>query len=201
MSIRVGALALGLILLSAAPPGAQVSRPADSGAWLEPYREPAARLIGQALATDFAWQRLALLGDTFGHRLSGSQGLEDAIQWAVQEMKQDGLENVHTEPVKVPHWVRGQEGLEIVAPGRHALAMLGLGNSVGTPADGIEADVLVVRNFQELEQAGVEHPLDEVAEAVDRQEVEECLAPYRGEAEEYLLRRYGVGAGYNGGAS
>ena len=154
MSIRVGALALGLILLSAAPPGAQVSRPADSGAWLEPYREPAARLIGQALATDFAWQRLALLGDTFGHRLSGSQGLEDAIQWAVQEMKQDGLENVHTEPVKVPHWVRGQEGLEIVAPGRYALAMLGLGNSVGTPADGIEADVLVVRNFQELEQAG-----------------------------------------------
>lgn len=158
ISTRLAAVALGIMLLSAAPPAAQVPQSVGStspaAAWLEPYREPAARLIGEALASDFAWQRLALLGDTFGHRLSGSQPLEDAIQWAVQEMKRDGLENVHTEPVKVPHWVRGQEGLEIVAPGRHALAMLGLGNSVGTPAEGIEADVLVVRNFQELEQAG-----------------------------------------------
>ena len=49
-------------------------------------------------------------------------------------MKKDGLENVHTEPVKVPHWVRGQESAEIIAPHRQPLVMLGLGNSVGTPA-------------------------------------------------------------------
>ena len=35
-------------------------------------------------------------------------------------MKKDGLENVHLEPVKVPHWVRGQESAEIVAPMPHA---------------------------------------------------------------------------------
>ena len=29
------------------------------------------RLLGEALASDFAWQRLAELGDTYGHRLSG----------------------------------------------------------------------------------------------------------------------------------
>src|SRR6476620_12750467 len=108
---------------SAAPPA-----PSASTSWLDPYREPAARLIGEALSSSFAWDRLALIGDTFGNRLSGSQALEDAIQWAVAEMKKDGLDNVHTEPVKVPHWIRGQESAEIVAPRRQRLVMLGLGN-------------------------------------------------------------------------
>jgi carboxypeptidase Q len=130
---------------------AQASRPAS---WVEPYRDPAARLVGEAMAAPFAWERLAYIGDTFGNRLSGSQSLEDAIQWAVAEMKRDGLENVHTEPVKVPHWVRGQESAEIVSPRRQRLVMLGLGNSIGTPPDGIEADVLVVRSFEELDAAG-----------------------------------------------
>ena len=100
--------------------------------------------------TDFAWQRLAELTDTFGPRLSGSEGLERAIDWAVAEMKKDGLENVRKEPVMVPKWVRGRESLELVNPIREPLPMLGLGNSVGTPAAGLEADVLVVSNFDEL---------------------------------------------------
>jgi carboxypeptidase Q len=130
---------------------AHASRFASS---LEPYRAPAARLIGEAMSSPFAWERLAYIGDTFGHRLSGSQALEDAIQWAVAEMKRDGLENVHTEPVKVPHWVRGQESAEIVSPRRQRLVMLGLGNSIGTTPAGIEADVLVVRSYEELDAAG-----------------------------------------------
>jgi carboxypeptidase Q len=121
--------------------------------WLDSYRDPAARLIAESMSNRFAWERLALLGDTFGNRLSGSQALEDAIRWAVAEMKKDGLDQVRAEPVKVPHWVRGQESLEIVSPHRSPLVMLGLGNSVGTPPDGIEADVLVVRNFSELDAA------------------------------------------------
>jgi carboxypeptidase Q len=58
------------------------------------------------------------------------------------------------EPVKVPHWVRGRESAAIVSPRHHPLVMLGLGNSIGTPPEGIEAEVLVVRSFQELEGAG-----------------------------------------------
>jgi len=146
------ALALVILTLAFAIAGA---RPAgsQSASWIDPYREPAARLVGEALAGSFAWERLAELGDTFGHRLSGSRSLEDAIQWAVKQMKIDGLENVHTEPVKVPHWVRGQESAEIVAPRRHAMVMLGLGNSVGTPAEGLEGEILVVHNYEQLEAA------------------------------------------------
>jgi carboxypeptidase Q len=140
-------LVLPLFVLVLAAPSAQ---PPD---WLDPYREPAARLIGEALVSDFAWQRLAYLTDTYGHRLSGSANLQRAIEWAAAEMKKDGLENVRLEPVKVPHWVRGHENLAITAPGHHPLVMLGLGNSVGTPPDGIEAEIVVVRNWDDLERS------------------------------------------------
>ena len=141
---------LSLVLVS----GTLSARAAQTpSTWLDSYRDPAARLIAESMSNRFAWERLALLGDTFGNRLSGSQALDDAIRWAVREMKKDGLEQVRAEPVKVPHWVRGQESLEIVSPHRSPLVMLGLGNSMGTPPDGIEAEVLVVRNFTELDAA------------------------------------------------
>jgi carboxypeptidase Q len=129
------------------------AEPAASDRWIDPYREPAQHLIREALSNRFAWERLALVTDMFGHRLSGSEALESAIAWALAEMKKDGLENVRAEPVKVPHWVRGRESAEIVAPHRSELSMLGLGNSIGTPAEGVEAEVVVVRSFQELDRA------------------------------------------------
>ena len=145
-------LALALSFMQFPPPAVDVPR-RTAPAWLAPYRDATSRLVGEAVSTDAAWQRLAYLGDTFGSRLSGSPNLDAAIHWAVEEMKRDGLENVHTEAVKVPHWVRGRESLEIVGPIPQPLVILGLGNSVGTPAAGIEADLVVVHNFEELETA------------------------------------------------
>jgi carboxypeptidase Q len=150
---RNQALPLVCLLVAAFISAGRAPR-AQSPAWIDGYRDPAARLITEAQSSAFAWERLALLGDTFGHRLSGSEALENAIKWAVAEMKKDGLDNVRAEPVKVPHWVRGQESIEITAPFRSGLVMLGLGNSVGTPPEGVEAEVLVVRSFDELDAAG-----------------------------------------------
>ncbi len=138
-----------LLLVSAIRPAAAQTTPMPQ--WVEKYREPAGRLIAEATATDFAWQRLAVLTDRFGHRLSGSEGLEQAIRWAVAEMKRDGLENVHTEPVMVPKWVRGRESATMVEPGPHAIVMLGLGDSIGTSPEGVQAEVLVVSSFADLE--------------------------------------------------
>jgi carboxypeptidase Q len=132
--------------------GAQPTSPTP--AWVDAYREPASRLIGAALADTAAWSRLAELTDTFGHRLAGSKSLEAAIAWAIGEMSRDGLENVRGEKVMVPHWVRGHEGAELVAPEQHSLVMLGLGNSVGTAPGGIEAEAIVVRGFDELDARG-----------------------------------------------
>ncbi len=121
---------------------------------IDAYRAAAAKIIGAALVNDTAYRRLAYLTDSIGHRLSGSKGLERAIEWALAEMKRDGLENVRAEKVMVPHWVRGEESLEMLSPLPRKLSMLGLGNSIATPAEGITAEVVVVRNFQELDALG-----------------------------------------------
>jgi carboxypeptidase Q len=121
---------------------------------IDNYRATAGRIIGASLVSDRAYQRLAYLTDHIGHRLSGSKSLERAIEWALAEMKRDGLDNVRGEKVMVPHWVRGEESLEMTTPRPMKLVMLGLGNSVGTPAEGISADAVVVRNFAELDALG-----------------------------------------------
>lgn len=121
---------------------------------IDGYRAAAARIIGAALTSDRAYARLAYLTDHIGHRLSGSKNLERAIQWAVTEMKRDGLDNVRAEKVMVPHWVRGEESLEMLTPLPRKLEMLGLGNSVGTAVEGISAEAVVVRNFAELDRLG-----------------------------------------------
>ena len=105
---------LTLLALLVAYPSAQ-NRPA----WLDPYRANAEKLMSAAQADQFAWDRLAELTDTFGQRLSGSDNLNRAIAWAIETMKKDGLENVHTERVMVPRWVRGNESLEITNPPHH----------------------------------------------------------------------------------
>jgi carboxypeptidase Q len=126
------------------------------GGWLDPYRSNAEKIIAAAQADQFAWDRLAELTDTYGQRISGSENLNRAIAWAQEAMKKDGLENVHTERVMVPKWVRGNESLEIVNPPHHVVPMLGLGGSVATPAAGVEADVIVVANGDELTKRAAE---------------------------------------------
>jgi carboxypeptidase Q len=144
---RIRPLFLILPLVVCAPAFGQSAPGSLAGA----YRSAADRLIDAALADSAAtWSRLAHLVDTFGPRFSGTNELERAIDWVLDEMRRDGLERVRGEPVMVPVWVRGRETAELVSPRRRALPMLGLGNSVATPPDGITAEVLVVGSFDEL---------------------------------------------------
>lgn len=130
--------------------GAALAQKFDADA----YRDEVARIVGAALTDDTAYKRLSYLTDRIGHRLSGSPQLEEAIKWALAEMKRDGLDRVRAEKVMVPRWVRGEESAEIVEPVSRKLAMLGLGNSVGTPPEGVMAEAVVVRDFDELEKLG-----------------------------------------------
>ena len=120
------------------------------------YRDDAARLIGAALASDHAFLRLSQLCDGIGNRLSGSPQLERAVNWAENAMREDGLERVRRQAAMVPHWVRGEEHAEMVEPGPIRLSMLGLGRSIGTPAGGITAEVVVVTSFAELDSLPAE---------------------------------------------
>ena len=108
------------------------------------------KLIDLAMSDTAGFLRLGDMCDTFGPRFSGTDNLEKAIDWILDEMKADGLQNVHGEHVMVPKWVRGNESAQMVAPWKKDMAMLGLGGSIGTPPSGITAEVIVVGSFDEL---------------------------------------------------
>lgn len=118
------------------------------------YRETANKLIDASLADNAGMEKLSYLCDRIGHRLSGSAALEKAIAWAAAQMKADGLTNVETPRVKVPHWVRGNESAWLTEPVSRPLHILGLGGSVATPRRGITAQVVPVGSFEELEKKG-----------------------------------------------
>lgn len=114
------------------------------------YNIVAAKIISASKLDDGAYQKLIELCDDIGHRISGSPQLDQAIEWAKKSLAADGQENVRTHPVMVPKWVRGAESLALIAPREQRLFMLGLGNSSGTPPEGITADVIVVHDEEEL---------------------------------------------------
>ncbi|MFQ5767561.1 MAG: M20/M25/M40 family metallo-hydrolase, partial [Acidobacteriota bacterium] len=147
----------GITRLAFSPDGrklALVSRRAPEDL-AEAYRQPAGRILGAALTDTEGWEKLTYLTTVIGHRLSGSEALEKAIDWAVERMRKEGLQ-VRKQPVNVPHWVRGKESAQVVSPVRRSLPITGLGNSVGTPAGGLTAEVAVVGSFEELEALGRE---------------------------------------------
>lgn len=87
--------------------------------------------------------------------MSGSAQAAKAVEYVAGELKSLGCE-VQLEKVMTPHWVRGEETAALVQfPGQaegttQKIVLCALGASVATPPDGIEAEVIVVRNFDEL---------------------------------------------------
>ncbi len=141
-------LSIGLSLATPCAARAQSSLADD-------YREAAGRVIGAAMTDVEGFEKLEHLTIDIGHRLSGSFGLERSIDWAFDRMEREEL-HVRKLPVKVPHWVRGEESARLITPVERPLPILGLGLSVGTPAGGITAPVVAVTSFEELEALGRE---------------------------------------------
>jgi hypothetical protein len=126
----------------------------NAGTLTEQYRESASKLIDASLADQGGMEKLSYLCDRIGNRLSGSPALERAIAWAAAQMKADGLSNVVTPRVKVPHWVRGNESASLLEPVNKSLTILGLGGSIATPKRGITAEVVPVSSFEDLDKKG-----------------------------------------------
>src|SRR5437867_3628073 len=122
------------------------------------------RLQEAALSSDYAYRQVAHLADNIGPRLTGSAQAARAVEYVASELKAIDCE-VQLEKVTVPHWVRGEETAALVEfPGQaqstmQKIVLCALGGSVATPPEGIEADVIAVRNFDELKSM----PRDKVA--------------------------------------
>ncbi|XP_012535012.2 carboxypeptidase Q-like [Monomorium pharaonis] len=128
---------------------------------IDSYAPTVQRIINESIHGSFkgvTWQSLATFVDKFGPRFTGTQVLEDAIDYVLNKSISLGLDNVHGEPATVPHWVRGSESATLLQPRRKDLPLLGLGYSIGTPAEGITANAVVVNSFAELKKRAKEIP-------------------------------------------
>ena len=152
VSVRASALlALTLSLVNVA----SASSPAQEE---DPNRIVVDRIIDAALEKGESYEMLRALCRTAPHRLSGSKGAEKAVRWAKAKMDELGFDNVRLEPCTVPRWVRGDvEELVFTSPPElegQTLPILALGGSVATPEEGVEASVVVVTSFEELQGMG-----------------------------------------------
>jgi carboxypeptidase Q len=108
-----------------------------------------------ALESDYAYRQVAHLANNIGPRLSGSSQAAKAVEYVAGELKAFGCD-VQLEKVMVPHWVRGEEIAALVQFSgqaqntRQKIILCALGDSVATPPQGIEAEVIVAKNFDEL---------------------------------------------------
>src|SRR5438309_1889286 len=113
------------------------------------------RLKQAALNSDYAYRQVAHLASNIGPRLSGSAQAAKAVEYVAGELKAIGCE-VQLEKLMVPHWVRGEETAALVQfPGMaenttQKIVLCALGASVATPPEGLTAEVLAARNFEEL---------------------------------------------------
>ncbi len=129
----------------------------STGAWTPDQIATMERLRDAALKDAFALDELRHLTDNIGPRISGSPQAQHAVEYVAAEMRAFGAE-VQLEKTTVPHWVRGVETCELLAwPGQtpgttQKIVLTALGGSGATPAEGLQAEVVVVNSFNELRQ-------------------------------------------------
>ena len=110
----------------------------------------AGKLRERALVDESAYQLISSLTTEVGTRPAGSAGDKAAVSWGLREMQRLGFANVRSMQVTVPHWVRGEAELAVVSPWPQSMPTLALGGSVGTPAEGIEAEAVMVKDLEAL---------------------------------------------------
>jgi len=148
---------IGITLVAASLAAQQPTAPIFSQKTLDELQ----RVQAAALKSERAYEWTAFLTNNIGPRFSGTPQAARAEQYVADEMRKLGLA-VEMQKLKVPHWVRGEERAELISwPGMAAgtiqkLVIKTLGGSIATPPEGIEAEVVVVENFAELERLGRE---------------------------------------------
>lgn len=100
------------------------------------------------------YNELANFCDTFGPRLSGSKSLSNAIEYMTKKMKFESNLVMRNEKAMIPHWEIGKQWAEMVKPVNRPIAILALGESVGTQNETVEAEAIVVNSFEHLDRLG-----------------------------------------------
>ncbi|MEQ8303271.1 MAG: M20/M25/M40 family metallo-hydrolase [Cyclobacteriaceae bacterium] len=115
-------------------------------------------IFDEALKNGHSYQMLEYLSTKIGQRLSGSPGAAAGVEWSRQMMEAYGFDSVWLQPVMVPHWVRGKKEVGRIVNsskmGNVDINICALGGSIGTGPAGVSAEVVEVKDFEELKQLG-----------------------------------------------
>lgn len=120
------------------------------------YEKVKDEILNYVLQGDFKGQtydQLAKFVDKFGARPSGSEVLERSIDYMIELTREEDINDIITEELEVPHWVRGEEKITMLEPRVKDISLLGLGRSASTPPEGITAEVIVFENYDQLDKA------------------------------------------------
>lgn len=115
------------------------------------------KITDDVLTNGKAYEYLRVLCKQVGPRLSGSPQAAKAVEATKKMMEDLNLDKVWLQECMVPHWVRGrkEEAKIIYAGGKtYKLDVTALGNSVGSGDKGVTANVIEVKNFDELNALG-----------------------------------------------
>lgn len=113
-------------------------------------------IFNETLRNGKSYEWLRYLTTQIGHRLSGSPGAAEAVNWTKDEL-QNVADTVWLQPVMVPHWVRGMEEDAYIKGSRKKntpVNVCALGGSVATGNGGLTANVVEVKSIEELSQLG-----------------------------------------------
>lgn len=123
------------------------------------------RIADEILVNGQAYANLRVLTKDIGGRLSGSPQMVKAEQWGRTVLQKSGADNVWMQQCMVPHWLRGgkdEASISMLVSANNSkkpdawlvkkgLNVIALGNSMGTGPKGLNADLLLVNSFDELE--------------------------------------------------
>ena len=115
------------------------------------------KIADEVLTNGRAYENLRFLCKKIGPRLSGSPQAQKAVEATALMLKEAGADTVYLQPCMVPHWVRGikEKGfIQVAGKPIYPLYLCSLGNSLGTGKKGINAGVVEVKSFKELDQLG-----------------------------------------------
>lgn len=114
------------------------------------------KISDEVLTNGKAYENLRFLCKKIGQRLSGSPSAQKAVEATFKMLKAAGADTVYLQQCMVPHWVRGikETGFIQTAGQKYPLHLCSLGNSLGTGLKGINAAVIEVRSFEQLDQLG-----------------------------------------------
>jgi carboxypeptidase Q len=143
---------LSLLILCGILLAAFVTRASSTS---DPLMEVTRKIAAEITENGKAYANLREL-TTIGPRLSGSEGAAKAVEWAKRKMESYGFDRVILQPTMVPHWTRGDVERATVTSAPHSISLkiAALGNSVGTPKDGVEAGVVEVQGLDDVKRLG-----------------------------------------------